>query len=345
MRKQKLWSFVLIIGLVSALLAGCGSNSGGNSNEASPSAAASPSASPVSSEAGAGKDTIVIGAAMPVFDDKWLSYLYDAINTYDKEHDEVEVKMVDAKNDTSKQLSQVETFVTQKVDAIIITPVETEAVEPMLDVANAANIPVVIVNRMPGEAAMAKAYAYVGSESLEAGTIQMEEVAKLLGGKGNIGIMNGTLGQESVVKRTEGNKNVLAKNPDMKLVREATANYQRADGMTLMENWIQSGDKIDAVVSNNDEMAIGAIMALEAAGKLDGVIVAGIDGTMDALEYVKSGKLQVTVFQNANGQGQKGIETAVKAARGEKLDDKMVWVPFELVTKDNYEEYVKKWQE
>jgi inositol transport system substrate-binding protein len=341
MRRSKLWSFVLIIGLVSALLAGCGSNSG-NSHESA--AAASPSAEPASTDAAAKKDTIVIGAAMPVFDDKWLSYLYDAINKYDKEHDEVEVKMVDAKNDSGKQLSQVETFVTQKVDAIIITPVETEAVEPMLDAANAANIPVVIVNRMPGEAAMAKAFAYVGSESLEAGTIEMEEVAKLLGGKGNVAIMNGTLGQESVVKRTEGNKNVLAKNPDMKLIREATANYQRADGMTLMENWIQSGDKIDAVVSNNDEMAIGAIMALEAAGKLDGVIVAGVDGTMDALEYVKSGKLQVTVYQNANGQGQKGIETAVKAARGEKIDDKMVWVPFELVTKDNYEEYVKKWQ-
>ena len=246
---KKLISLLIAIVLLGSLLAGCASSN------------------TISKTSGEGKKTIVIGAAMPVFDDKWLSYLYDGINQYDKAHKEVEVKMVDAKNDSGKQMSQVDTFITQGVDAIIINPVDTDAVEPMVDAANQANIPVVIVNRMPSEKVMKKIYAYVGSESLEAGTIQMKKVAELLGGKGDIGLMNGTLGQESVVKRTQGNKDVVKQNPSMKIVREASADYQRSQGMTLMENWIQSGQHFDAIVANNDEMAIGAIMALDEAGK------------------------------------------------------------------------------
>lgn len=322
MKLKKAMGCLMVSALSMSLLAGCGSNE----------------------TSGKDKDQIVIGAAMPVFDDKWLSYLYDGIKEYDSQHDEVEVTMVDAKNDAGKQMSQVETLIAQGVDAILINPVETDAVEPMVDAANEANIPVVVVNRMPGEDVMGKIYAYVGSESLEAGTIQMEKVAELLGGKGNVAIMNGTLGQESVVKRTKGNKDVLKKYPDMKIVREQTADYQRSQGMTVMENWIQAGDKIDAVVANNDEMAIGAIMALEESGKRDDIIVAGIDGTIDALEYVKQGKLNISAFQDAYGQGKGAIETAVKAVKGEKLDNNFINIPFELVTQENVDEYIKKWE-
>lgn len=288
---------------------------------------------------------IVIGAAMPIFDDKWLSYLYDAIRQYDEEHDDIEVKMVDAKNDSSTQLKQVEQFVVEGVDAIVTIPVETSSVQPLVNAAKDANIPIVVVNRLPDGDVVNQIDAYVGSESIQAGRLQMEEVAKLLNNTGNIAIMNGELGHEAAIKRTEGNKEIIGKHAGMKVVREGTAKWQRADGIKLMENWIQSGEKIDALVSNNDEMAIGAIMALESAGKLDEVIVAGVDGTPDALKYIQEGKLKVSVFQDPVKQGQGGIETAVKLAKGEKLDDKMVWVPYELITKDNVEEFVKRWEE
>jgi inositol transport system substrate-binding protein len=284
---------------------------------------------------------IVIGAALPDFDDKWLSYLQDGMKEYEKSQKDVEVIYVDAMNDASKQLSQVENFVQQKVDAIVLVPVDTVSAPEMVDKANEANIPIVVVNRQ--YEGVENATAYVGSESIKAGLMQMEEVAKLLNGKGNIAIMNGQMGHEAQIKRTEGNKQIIEKQSDMKIVLEGTAEWDRAKGMTLMENWLQSGKKIDAVVSNNDEMAIGAIMALEAAGKLEDVVVAGIDATPDALEYVKSGKLKVTVFQNAKGQGQGGLEIAIKAAKGEKVE-KFNWIPYELVTKDNVEEYIKKWQ-
>ncbi|GGE13306.1 rhizopine-binding protein [Marinithermofilum abyssi] len=325
MKAQKIFSWLMISVLMIGLLSGCGVSQSSNAR---------------------GKDhKIVIGAAMPVFDDKWLTYLYDAINDYDAKHGNVEVQMVDAKNDSVKQLTQVETLVVKGVDAIIITPVDTSAVEPMVDAAKKANIPVIVVNRMPTQDVLDKVDAYVGSESIQSGTMQMEKVAKLLGGKGNVAIMTGELGSESQVKRTEGNKDVIKKHPDMKVVREGTAKYQRAEAIQLMENWIQSGDKIDAVVANNDEMAIGAINALKSAGKLDDTLVAGIDGTTDALKYVQSGDLDVSVFQDPVKQGQGAIETAVKLAKGQKLDNKMVWVPYELITKENVEKYVKKWKE
>ncbi|MBK5482714.1 sugar ABC transporter substrate-binding protein [Peribacillus sp. TH16] len=320
MKLKKMTSMVMVTVLITSLLAGC--------------------VSKVTSGDG-GKNQIVIGVAMPAFED-WFTYLIGGIEEYDKQHDDVKVDMVDAKNDAGKQISQVETMIAQQVDAIVINPVETAALDPMVVAANEAGIPVIVVNRMPEEDTMEKIYAFVGSESLEGGIIQMEKVAEMLDGKGNIAIINGTLGHDSVAKRTKGNKKVIEKHPNLKIVLEATADYQRSQGMTLMENWIQSGKEIDAVVANNDEMAIGAIMALEESGKRSDIIVAGIDGTADGLDYVKQGKLNVTTFQDGYGQGEGAIETAVKAAKGEKIEGKFVNVPFKLVTKENVDEYLKK---
>ncbi len=282
---------------------------------------------------------IVIGAALPDFSDKWLSYLQDGMKKYQATQKDVEVTYVDAQNDANKQLAQVENFISQKVNAIAIVPVDTVSIVDMVDRANKANIPIVVVNRSYD--GVDKATSYVGSESITAGIMEMEEVAKLLNNKGNIGIMTGQSGQEAQIKRTEGNKQIISKNPEMKLVLEGTGSWDRAKGMALMENWLNSGQKIDAVVSNNDEMAIGAIMAAEAAGKAKDIVFAGVDATPDALEFVKSGKLHVTVFQNADGQGRGALETAIKAAKGEKVE-KNVYIPYELVTKANVEEYIKK---
>jgi inositol transport system substrate-binding protein len=211
----------------------------------------------------------------------------------------------------------------------------------MIEKANNANIPIIVVNREFKE--MDTATSYVGGISISSGLIQMEEVAKQLGGKGNIAIMNGVMGQQAARDRTEGNKQIMAKYPDMKVVLEGTANWDRAQGLALMENWLNSGKKIDAVVSNADEMIIGAYMAAEAAGKEKDILFAGIDAMPDALDLVKAGKIKVDVFQDAIGQGKGGLEAAVKVARGEKIE-KIIEIPYQLVTKDNVEEYIKKWQ-
>jgi inositol transport system substrate-binding protein len=339
-------NFVLLLSLMclALIFSGC-SNGGSNSNSqgSSPKQGSTdePSANAsTATPAPADKDKkLVIGAALPDFSDKWLSYLQEGMKNYQKTQQNVDVTYVDAQNDANKQLSQVETFISQKVNAIMIIPVDTVSAVDIVDRANKANIPIIVVNReFPG---VDKATSYVGSNSLTSGTLEMEEMAKLLNGKGNIAIMNGQMGQDAQIKRTEGNKKVMSKFPDMKVILEGTGAWDRAKGMALMENWLNSGKKIDAVVSNNDEMAIGAIMAAEAAGKAKDILFAGIDGSQDALEFMKADKLKVTVFQNADGQGKGGLETAIKAARGEKVE-KYIDIPYELITKDNMDKYINK---
>jgi inositol transport system substrate-binding protein len=170
--------------------------------------------------------------------------------------------------------------------------------------------------------------------------MQMEWIADKLGGKGNVVIMNGNLSQEAAQMRTAGVKQVAAEFPEITITKEDTGNWSRDQGLALMENWLSTGDQIDAVASNNDEMAIGALSAIEAAGKLGQIIVGGVDASPDALAEMDKGRLNVTVFQNAVGQGEGGIQAAIALARGEEIEQ-ITWIPYELVTPENYKDYMK----
>ncbi|MFN8492834.1 MAG: sugar ABC transporter substrate-binding protein [Caldilineaceae bacterium] len=286
----------------------------------------------------AGGKTIKIGVSMK-FDDLWLTILRDAMTNYAKTQSGVEVIAVDSKEDVPTQLSQVENFVAQKVDAIILIPANTSATDPMTKLAQDAKIPLVYVNRKPSN--LPEGVVYVGSNSIDAGHFQMEWIAKKLNGKGNVVIMNGQLDQEAAQQRTAGVKEIAAKYPDIKITKEQTGNWNRDQGLKLMENWLSTGDQIDAVASNNDEMAIGAIQAIDAAGKTGKIIVGGVDASPDALAEMDKGRLNVTVFQNAKGQGEGGIKAAISLAKGEKIEQ-ITWIPYELVTPENYKNYMKK---
>jgi inositol transport system substrate-binding protein len=283
-----------------------------------------------------GDGTIKIGLTMK-FDDLWLTTLRDAMTAYAASQPGVELIAVDSKEDVATQLGQVENFVAQGVDAIIIIPANTDAADPMTKAAQDAGIPLVYVNRIPSN--LPEGVFYVGSDSIQAGIMQAEWLAEQLGGQGNVVIMNGNLAQEAAQKRTEGEKQVFAKFPDITIIKEDTGNWSRDQGLALMENWLASGDQIDAVASNNDEMAIGAIQAIEAAGKLGEILVGGVDASPDALAEMDKGRLNVTVFQNAKGQGEGGIQAAIALARGEQIEQ-ITWIPFELVTPENYKNYM-----
>ena len=235
------------------------------------SACGAPAAAPTEAS---GNKSIKIGVSMK-FDDLWLTTLRDAMTKYAASQPGVELIMVDSKEDVATQLGQVENFVAQKVDAIVLIPANTDAADPMTKAAQDAGIPLVYVNRIPSN--LPAGVTYVGSESIQAGIMQAEWIAKKLNGKGNVVIMNGDLAQEAAQKRTEGEKQVFAKYPDIKIIKEDTASWSRDQGLALMENWLSTGEQIDAVASNNDEMAIGALSAIEAAGKLGQIIVGGVD--------------------------------------------------------------------
>lgn len=149
------------------------------------------------------------------------------------------------------------------------------------------------------------------------------------------------MGQSAQLERSEGINNILAKYPDIKVLAEKTANWSRSEAMTVMENWLQAFDKIDAVVGENDEMALGARQAIEAKG-LD-IPTIGVDGITDALNAVEKGTLIASIFQDGAGQGSKALEVAVSAAKGNTVD-KEYWIDFEPVTKDNVAEFKQRAQ-
>ena len=274
---------------------------------------------------------LTIGVTFPILD-QFLQTVADGMQAKATEMGTVELNIVAAQEKTDVQLGQVENFISQKVDAIIVIPVDTDAAGPMTAKAQAAKIPLVYVNRRPSD--LPKGVPYVGSDSLYAGTVEMESLAKLAGGKGNVVILQGDPANEAAVLRTKGCNDVVAKNPGMKVTKTQAGNWYRDKGLSIMENWIQTGEQIDVVCANNDEMALGAIQALKNAKLLDKVFVGGVDATKDALAAMKAGELEVTVFQDAKGQGGGGVDAAYKLVKGETVPD-LVDVPYQLVTPEN----------
>jgi len=182
----------------------------------------------------------------------------------------------------------------------------------------------------------------VGSNDEQAGEMAMEHIAKLINYRGNVLIMDGYMGQAAQIKRSAGALKVLKKYPDIKVLAEQTADWDRAKGMTLMENWIQNyGDKINGVFAQNDEMGMGALQALEEAKVKGKIILVSIDAISDALQAVKNGRLNATIYQDAKGQGEKAVEMAIQLAKKVKLDTSEIFIPFKVVTKDNIHDYLK----
>jgi len=289
---------------------------------------------------GAALADLKIGVSMSQFDDTWLTYLRESMDTKAKSMpDGVSLQFEDARSDVVKQLSQVESFISQKVDAIVVNPVDTAATKKITDAAVKAGIPLVYVNRRPDDLNLPKGVVTVASNDLEAGEMQMQYLADKMGGKGNIVILLGDLANNSTQNRTKGVKEILTKYPNIKITQEQTGTWLRQKGMDLTNDWITQGKKFDAVVANNDEMAIGASMALKQAGTEKGaVLIAGVDGTPDGLRAVKKGEMAVSVFQDAKGQADGSIDTAVKMVKKEPVQQ-AVWVPYRLITPENVDSF------
>lgn len=286
-----------------------------------------------------------IGVSMALFDDNFLTVLRNGMQDYAKTLKDVKLQVEDAQNDVSKQQSQIQNFIAAGVDAIIVNPVDTDATTAMSKLAADAKIPLVYVNREPVNVdSLPDKQAFVASEEIVAGTLETKEVCRLLGGKGKVVVMMGELSNQGARMRTKAVHDVVA-TPDckgMEIVQEQTANWQRTQGSDLVTNWLSSGLEFNAVIANNDEMAIGAVQALKAAGKnMKDYVVAGVDATQDALAAMAAGDLDVTVFQNAAGQGKGAVDAALKIVRGEKVEKK-VYIPFELVTPANLKNYQAK---
>lgn len=291
-----------------------------------------------------------VGVTMALFDDNFLTVLRNGIQDLADGMDGVNVQIEDAQNDVAKQLDQINNFVASGVDAIIVNPVDTAATQAMTDAAAAAAVPLVYVNRQPANLdTLPDNQAFVASNEVDSGTLETIEVCRLFAEAGkdpaNVYVMMGELSNQAAVQRTQDIHDVMADGRcvvTLNIIDEQTANWSRDEAQDMMTNWLSTGEPFDGVISNNDEMAIGAIQAMKAGGiDMASVVVGGVDATQDALVAMQAGDLDVTVFQNAAAQGSGSLGAALGLARGEAVEQK-VWVPFELVTPSNIDTYLSK---
>lgn len=232
-----------------------------------------------------------------------------------------------------EQLSQIEDVIVKKPSAIVFIPVDYKAMVPGVEEINKAKIPVVnVTDRSEG----GKFVSFVGADDYSLGLETARTLLKTLGGKGNIVIIEGVKGSLTNVDRVRGFYDALKENPNAKLLAAQPANYQRLQALQVMENLMQSNSQIDGVLAANDAMAIGAIEALDGANRKAQVI--GVNGTKEAVDAIKSGKLLASGDYNGFVQGCVGTMIAIRSLRNEPVVTEIVLKPT-VITKDNYQPY------
>jgi len=248
----------------------------------------------------------------------------------------IDVLFNSANLDVNTQASQVDQFISAGVDAIIVVPVQADSLAPQVASAKAKNIPFLAVNASLNSKDLAGS---VLPDDVKAGEQEMQMMADKLGGKGNIVVLQGPLGQSGELDRTKGIQNILAKYPDMKILAKDTANWKRDEAVNKTKNWLSSfGNQINGIVGENDDMGLGALQATREAGvKLP---IVGVDGIEDGLKAVSSGDFIGTNLQNGTVELAAGLAVAAKIARKEDVNKNPVYL-MPLVTSKNVELYTK----
>jgi len=332
-----------IIGLVCLTLLVSVTACGGGS---SPSASQTPApsneqAATQEAPADASGANITIGYACADLNNTFQTYLVDAARNF-ADANGVGLTVTDAQQDVIFQQNQVETMIQNNISALVVSPSDTSAMGPVTNVALGANVPLVYVNSNPyTDSDMPAGVYYVGSLETTGGRLQMEKAGELMSGEGNVFILIGDPGYEASRQRTEGVKEIIAeKYPNIKVVSEEVADWQREKAVTVTENWLTAhGDNVNAIIANNDEMALGAIQALTAAGRSD-VIVIGIDAIPDAVKAIEAGTMAASVFQDAAGQAGGAMQVALDVLNNNPPSEQILWVPFILVDEKNFREYL-----
>ena len=252
--------------------------------------------------------------------------------------DELGVKFIvaDARGDVNQQISDVENFITQQVDAIIAIPQDVEGSAPIVQMAHDADIPIVIDN---GDIADTSYTAFVGCTDQESGEILGQWFVDNLEEGSKICIIEGPMGQSGQVGRYAGFE-AVGMLDKFEVLACQTANWKRDEAMALAEDWLTTyGDDLKAIVCENDDMALGALSACKAAGRTD-VLIGGVDGLDEAVEAVKAGEMVISVLQDSYGQGTQGVETALKIVKGEEFEQDLR-IPFLPITAENVDAYLE----
>lgn len=253
----------------------------------------------------------------------------------------ITVEFFDAEGDVNKELEICENAIADGYDAIILNPVDSSGSYSLVTKCNEANIPIVCVNALLDN--LEGLAGSCSSDHIQSGELVAEYIIEeCLKGEGNIVIPEGPFAQSATLDRSQGIYNIVKENPGINIVAHDTANWSRSEALDLMENWLNAyPETIDAIVGENDEMALGALQAVKTSSESERTIYAGgIDCIADALTAIENGEMACTVLQDAIAQSAIGLDIAVLALNGELQEGEgNVWVPYELVTADKVDEY------
>ena len=355
-RFKKLLPIVMATVMIAATMGGCASANKGSDTK--------------SGDTKSDKSSVLIGSAIYKFDDTFMTGVRTAMEAQAKEKGST-IELVDSQNKQPTQNEQIDTFLTKGVNVLAVNPVDRTAAGPLIEKAKAKKLPIVFLNREPEKTDMAnydKVY-YVGAKAEQSGTQSGEllvdyfkahkEADKNGDGVIQYVMLQGEPGHQDATLRTEFSiKAIEAAGFKTQKLAADTAMWDKAKATDLMKAFItgQGLGKIEAVLCNNDDMALGAVEALKAEGYNKGdatkyIPVVGVDATAPALQAMKEGSLLGTVLNDAANQGKATVNIAIAAAQGKEInkenigydvtDGKYVWINYVKVTQENYKEYIK----
>lgn len=319
--------------LMGSIFTGCGTEE----KKPADSSTTTTSSAQGGSDSSASGDPANVSVIIETFDNTFASFVMSAMEAYADEHaDQINLTILDSKQDANTQISQVENQILSGTDAIICLAVDAKQTTPIVNACKDADVPLIAFNRV-----FEGCDTFVGADGEVAGRLLAEFTGEKLGGQGNVAIVNGIMGQENQFIRRDAIVETLEeKYPEMQVVIEGAGDWKRDKGLQLAETWLQSGTDIDAILCLNDDMAMGAYQAVEQAGKTEDVLVCGVNGDPDGINGVKNGELAATVFQNPDLQAVTALETALQYINGEQPEAEIM-IDFELVTADNVDDYMQ----
>lgn len=339
---KKILCCLLSLIMLTAVFTGCVSGSPDSSPSSTDSSAKDDSSKDESVDQGntdakrdVANEKIVIGVSQCHMNTPYRVALKTDIENYVKEKNlDWEIVFLDGQNDPAKQTSDVEDLISRKVDIILMSPVQSEPMTPVAQKVLDSGIPLILVDR---QITTDDFTAYVGGDNVNVGKVVAEYFAEQLDGKGNIALIQGVLGASATTDRDNGFKETLEKYPDMKIIFDQTANGTRDEAMRVTENMLQANPEIDAIYFLADNMLLGGVQAIEAAGR-EGIILAGTDGQAEVGDLIKDGTVDCTAYY-PNG-AEEAIDLAIKILNGESFE-KVNLLDTPLIHKEN----IEKWYE
>lgn len=246
----------------------------------------------------------------------------------------VELIVLDAQKDTSRQAGQIETLLQDGIDGLVIEPAATTGLEEVLRKAMASQIPLVLVTQRVQDPSLYD--CYVGTDAFESGQLEMTACLDAIGGRGDLAILLGPVGSQAAEARYDGYLEVMAASPDTRIVAELNADWGTRQAEAIVSNWLLAGKQMDAIVAQNDEMAIGAIQAIRSAGRSGQIQVFGIDASDQALRAIRQGEMTATISQQTALQAKTALDVCIGLGRGETFPHEIEVSQF-VINQENIE--------